>query len=326
MAENIDKLGGHEFEDLIERLLLKMGFATEGRKKAADGGIDIVAVSSQPLVSGRYIIQCKRYSNSVSSPIVRDLYGVVNATNANKGILITASTFTSDAIEFARDKPIELIDGPQLLELLNKHSLLVPEVSQEADAKALMIARLRSEFAGFAQRYSSKLKEAESSIGLLKRKSFGSEKDRKTYDHYYEFTEDILEKLKEDGEEGKSITTALRAVTVLGSEIEQVIQTRRNTDEYAQFLVDLFKQVKEVSPPSEFIEAHIIMLDILRTHINNFLTFMRQYEDRLEKEGQTQVQTYDQTPINYDARLTRKDDWNRAYKEGKNKVALKVFR
>jgi len=63
---DLNKLGGHEFEDLIERLLIKMGFATEGRKPSADGGIDIVAVSSQPLVKGRYIVQCKRYGNSVS--------------------------------------------------------------------------------------------------------------------------------------------------------------------------------------------------------------------------------------------------------------------
>jgi len=110
--KDLDTLGGHEFEDLIERLLVKMGFATEGRKRAADGGIDMVGVSNQPLLSGRYIIQCKRYSSSVSSPIVRDLYGVVMSERANKGILITTSAFTSDAIEFAQGKPIELIDGP----------------------------------------------------------------------------------------------------------------------------------------------------------------------------------------------------------------------
>ena len=101
MPVNLNDLGGHEFEDLIEQLLIRMGFATEGRKPSADGGIDIVGVLSQPLVGGRYIIQCKRYVHSVSSPIIRDLYGVVVDQRANKGILITTSTFTVDAIEFA---------------------------------------------------------------------------------------------------------------------------------------------------------------------------------------------------------------------------------
>ena len=124
MPVNLNELGGHEFEDLVEQLLLKMGFATEGRKPSADGGIDIVAVSSQPLVGGRYIIQCKRYTAPVSSPIIRDLYGVVNDQRANKGIPITTSRFTTDSVEFAREKPIELIDGDELAGLLEKYSLI----------------------------------------------------------------------------------------------------------------------------------------------------------------------------------------------------------
>lgn len=320
MASDIDRLGGHEFEDLVENLLIKMGFKTEGRKKAADGGVDIVAVSSQPLVSGRYIIQCKRYNNSVSSPIVRDLYGVVNATNANKGILITTSTFTSEAIEFARDKPIELIDGSQLLELLDKHSLLVAEAALGANAKALMLARLRSEFAGSAEKYSSKLKEAESGLGLLSRKSLGRESDRKTYVLYDEFRIDVFKSLKEAFEAGKSIVMALDETGHSEATIEQVIQIRKDTDEYAQFLVDLFKRVREIVPPSEFNEAHTIMLDIVHSYVDNFLTFIGQYEDRLEKEKPIHVETHDQIPVNYDARLVRMEEWNTAWREGKKKV------
>lgn len=166
MPLDLNTLGGHEFEDLVEQLLIKMGFQTEGRKPSADGGIDIVAVSSQPLVSGRYIIQCKRYTSSVSSPIIRDLYGVVNASNANKGVLITTSSFTSDAIEFARDKPIELIDGVKLMDLLEKNSLAVSEIDRAVSPFVLAAGLLRNEIAGLAARTERALTELDASMSL----------------------------------------------------------------------------------------------------------------------------------------------------------------
>ena len=52
---------------------------------------------------------------------VRDLYGTVMNEGANRGILITTSSYGPDAYEFAKDKPISLIDGPNLIEMLRKH-------------------------------------------------------------------------------------------------------------------------------------------------------------------------------------------------------------
>jgi len=121
-------LSGHEFESLIEQLVRKMGFIIEERKLTADGGVDILAVSSTPIFEGKYVIQCKRYSSSVGEPILRDLYGVVHSLNANKGILITTSNFTKSAINFAKNKQIELIDGGKLQVLLVKYGLIRQEV------------------------------------------------------------------------------------------------------------------------------------------------------------------------------------------------------
>lgn len=120
-TKDIDKLTGKEFEDLIFKLVRKMDFIVEERKRAADGGIDIKAINENPLFSGKYIIQCKRYKKPVGSPPIRDLYGVVSSENANKGILITNSTFTKAAKDFARGKAIELIDGNKLISLLDEH-------------------------------------------------------------------------------------------------------------------------------------------------------------------------------------------------------------
>lgn len=51
---------------------------------------------------------------------MRDLYGVVTAERANKGILMTTGRFTSSAVTFSENKPLELIDGDSMLFLLSR--------------------------------------------------------------------------------------------------------------------------------------------------------------------------------------------------------------
>ena len=121
---DIDKLSGIEFENVCQELVEKMGFSTKTTKASGDGGIDLIAFNHQPLLSGKYIIQCKRYAGSVGEPIIRDLYGVVMSERANKGILMTTGHFTKSATGFAEGKPIELIDGIKLKELLSQYQLI----------------------------------------------------------------------------------------------------------------------------------------------------------------------------------------------------------
>ena len=116
--EDINSLTGVEFENVCKKLLENMGFSVETTKTTGDGGIDLIAYNSQPLLSGKYIIQCKRYAGSVGEPVIRDLYGVITSERANKGILMTSGVFTKQAQLFADGKPIELIDGVKLRELL----------------------------------------------------------------------------------------------------------------------------------------------------------------------------------------------------------------
>lgn len=119
--KDINTLTGIEFENLCQGLLQKAGFDVETTKASGDGGIDLIAHNRQSFFSGKYIVQCKRYAGSVGEPIIRDLYGVVMAERANKGILITTGYFTASATAFAQDKNIELIDGTKLQELLSIH-------------------------------------------------------------------------------------------------------------------------------------------------------------------------------------------------------------
>ena len=118
---DIDKITGFEFEELVGRLLRNMGFIVEQTLLSADGGVDIIAYSKEPIFKGKYLIQCKRWSGVVGEPVIRDLYGVVLSQNANKGIVITNSYFSEKAIEFAENKNIELIDGNILSDLIKKY-------------------------------------------------------------------------------------------------------------------------------------------------------------------------------------------------------------
>jgi hypothetical protein len=116
-------MDGHEFEDLIAKLMDKMGFVIHERKLSCDGGIDLLAESLEPILKGSYVVQCKRQAKKVDEHTIRDLYGVVHSKNANKGILITDSVFTDSAIRFAMGKQLELIDGEKLHSLLIKYNI-----------------------------------------------------------------------------------------------------------------------------------------------------------------------------------------------------------
>jgi Holliday junction resolvasome RuvABC ATP-dependent DNA helicase subunit len=120
-AIEIDGLSGVEFEKLVADLLHRMGFRAEVTEATGDGGIDIVATLDRPLIGGRYLIQCKGFApgSLVGAAAVRDFYGALTADqSAIKGIFITTTGFTSQAVAFARGLPVELIGGEQLRLLL----------------------------------------------------------------------------------------------------------------------------------------------------------------------------------------------------------------
>ena len=139
MINDINSLSGIEFENICKNLIENMGFSVETTKASGDGGIDLIAHNHEPVLSGKYIIQCKRYSGSVGEPIIRDLYGVITSERANKGILMTTGYFTKSAIAFAEDKPIELIDGEQLDALLKRHGVSIGAFSTVSNEDIIRI-------------------------------------------------------------------------------------------------------------------------------------------------------------------------------------------
>jgi len=103
-----------EFERSVCALFEYLGYKLFVTQQTRDGGIDLDG-HQEGVGGGRVIVQCKRYSGKVSVAAIRDLFGVVSADhNISQGFLVTSSSFTKDARDFAKDKRITLIDGVEL--------------------------------------------------------------------------------------------------------------------------------------------------------------------------------------------------------------------
>ena len=122
---NLAAMHWEDFEHLV-RELFEMEFARNGgevkvTQASRDGGVDAIVFDPDPLRGGKIVIQAKRYTNTVGVSAVRDLYGTVINEGANSGILITTSDYGHDSYEFAKDKPLKLLNGGHLLALLHKN-------------------------------------------------------------------------------------------------------------------------------------------------------------------------------------------------------------
>jgi len=110
-------------------------------------GIQPVRAASQPAprrsfagtarATWKIVVQVKRYRNTVPSTAVRDLHGTVQDAGANKGVLVTTSGFGPGSHTFANGKPLELISGTELVDLLDRHGLRgrLGETARQAPAQ-----------------------------------------------------------------------------------------------------------------------------------------------------------------------------------------------
>lgn len=122
---NLAAMDWQDFEHLIREIFEKE-FSTGGgdvkvTQASKDGGVDAIAFDPDPLRGGKIVIQAKRYTNTVQVAAVRDLYGTLVSEGATKGILITTADYGPDSYEFAKGKPLTLLNGGHLLHLLEKH-------------------------------------------------------------------------------------------------------------------------------------------------------------------------------------------------------------
>jgi restriction system protein len=118
------------FESVVVRLLMAMGYggvAGHGTVtgKSGDGGIDGV-IKQDKLGLDVVCIQAKRWDGAVGRPVVQGFVGSMDYIRARKGVIMTTSTFTKEAVDFVdriEGKKVVLIDGDQLAGLMIEHGL-----------------------------------------------------------------------------------------------------------------------------------------------------------------------------------------------------------
>ena len=124
------------FEHLVLRVLTKMGYggdmADASRRvgRTGDEGIDGV-IRQDRLGLDEIYVQAKRWQGSVGRPVIQAFVGALQGWGASKGVLITTSTFTSDARSYVERLPsrVVLVDGRQFAELMIEHGVGVSEIA-----------------------------------------------------------------------------------------------------------------------------------------------------------------------------------------------------
>lgn len=115
-AQVLQTIEWRRFEALVEAFFQQSGFRTESQSHGADEGIDIWLYPDLPDAKPVNLVQCKHwYGKRIGVDKVRELRGVLAHKNIERGQFVTSSSFTPDAIAFAQENQINLIDAQALL-------------------------------------------------------------------------------------------------------------------------------------------------------------------------------------------------------------------
>lgn len=119
--DQIKNMSHREFEFFVADIFEKLGFSVKITQATRDNGRDIIATKSNP-IPYTLIVECKHWSENhkVDVSVVRNVYGVQMATQANQSVIVTSSKFTRDARKFAEERKnlMALWDIDDLLKLI----------------------------------------------------------------------------------------------------------------------------------------------------------------------------------------------------------------
>ena len=115
--ESIRALPWKQFEDLLGEAYRRQGYSVvENSSLGADGGVDLTIRRD----GATYLVQCKQWRTyKVGVKVIREMFGLMTAHNAAGAIIVASGTFTQEALAFASCKPIELVDGDRLVEIIS---------------------------------------------------------------------------------------------------------------------------------------------------------------------------------------------------------------
>jgi restriction system protein len=119
LLRRLREMNPMEFEGYIAQLFRSLGYASHAVGRTGDHGVD-VEIEKDGVT---HLVQCKKYSetNKVGEGEVRNFLGALDHQHARgKGYFITTGYFTLAAEKFAEDKPIELIDGDDLVKHIHR--------------------------------------------------------------------------------------------------------------------------------------------------------------------------------------------------------------
>ncbi len=116
--ETLRGMTWQQFEHLVGEVYRQQGYKVEEKGGSGpDGGVDVVLRRGGETV----LVQCKQWkTQSVGVKPLRELRGVVASQVATRGVFVTCGSYTSAALSEFADQPLELIDGPKLLKLVQE--------------------------------------------------------------------------------------------------------------------------------------------------------------------------------------------------------------
>ncbi|MEM9778069.1 MAG: restriction endonuclease, partial [Chloroflexota bacterium] len=127
--DQMQSLDPVDFERYCAWLYQKEGYTVQETKTSGDEGIDLLLKKGGKKV----VVQCKRYAGNVGQPVVRDLYGAMFHVAATEAHVCTTGRLSRQAEQWAAGKPIELIDGNDMVAWASKWR------RQEADSQGANI-------------------------------------------------------------------------------------------------------------------------------------------------------------------------------------------
>ena len=130
LLERLRSASSAYFEKVVVDVLVAMGYGGKTGSgsvtgKPKDGGIDGV-IKEDKLGLDVICVQAKKWDGVVGRPIVQQFVGSMDFTRARKGVVITTSTFPSEAVDFIKrieGKKVVLIDGDRLAELMMEYKV-----------------------------------------------------------------------------------------------------------------------------------------------------------------------------------------------------------
>ena len=173
---SLETMDSHEFKDFIVNLFKRLGYSNiKVGSETAIRGVDMTMEKPTDIGGAvRYLIQCEHQPMGVVAlPVVKILHStVVSTPTLDKGLIVTSGRFSSDAVEYAEEIGIELIDALKLIELGKRVSLTIQKklspqiescfpISNKSQIVVKTLDFLKNDLTGFEEK-STKIEE----IGL----------------------------------------------------------------------------------------------------------------------------------------------------------------